>query len=45
MYNMIGALAELVAVEKQSRLEDAREMLLSRLSNYAKYEGWKSLWF
>ena len=26
-------------VEKQERLEDARELLLSRLSNYAKYEG------
>lgn len=38
-YNMIGALPELVQLKKQERLEDARELLLSRLSNYAKYEG------
>ena len=38
-YNMIGAWPELVQLKKQERLEDARELLLSRLSNYAKYEG------
>ena len=33
-YNMIGAWPELVQLKKQERLEDARELLLSRLSNY-----------
>lgn len=38
-YNMIGAWPELVLLKKQDRLEDAREALLHRLSNYSKYEG------
>ncbi|MGX7195887.1 NYN domain-containing protein [Enterococcus olivae] len=38
-YNMIGAWPELVLLKKQDRMEDAREALLQRLSNYAKYEG------
>ncbi|GCF94200.1 DNA-binding protein [Enterococcus florum] len=38
-YNMIGAWPELSLLKKQDRLEDAREALLQRLSNYAKYEG------
>lgn len=38
-YNMIGAWPELVVLKKQDRLEEAREDLLNRLSNYAKYEG------
>lgn len=38
-YNMIGAWPELVALKKQDKMEDAREALLNRLSNYAKYEG------
>lgn len=38
-YNMIGAWPELVQLKKQDLLEDAREALLNRLSNYAKYEG------
>lgn len=38
-YNMIGAWLELVTLKNQDRLEDARENLLQRLSNYAKYEG------
>lgn len=38
-YNMIGAWPELVTLKNQDRLEDARENLLQRLSNYAKYEG------
>lgn len=38
-YNMIGAWPELAQLKKQERLEDAREALLQRLSNYAKYEG------
>lgn len=38
-YNMIGSWPELVLLKKQDRLEDARESLLNRLSNYAKYEG------
>lgn len=38
-YNMIGAWPELVVLKKQGRLEEAREDLLNRLSNYAKYEG------
>lgn len=37
-YNMIGAWPELVQLKKQDLLEDAREALLNRLSNYAKYE-------
>lgn len=38
-YNMIGAWPELVLLKKRDRMEDAREALLQRLSNYAKYEG------
>ncbi|MGX7199532.1 NYN domain-containing protein [Enterococcus nangangensis] len=38
-YNMIGAWPELVKLKNQDRLEDAREGLLHRLSNYAKFEG------
>lgn len=38
-YNMIGAWPELVVLKNQERMEDARETLLQRLSNYAKYEG------
>lgn len=38
-YNMIGAWPELVRFKNQDNLEDARELLLQRLSNYAKYEG------
>ena len=38
-YNMIGAWPELAVLKKQDRLEEAREDLLNRLSNYAKYEG------
>ena len=37
-YNMIGAWPELAVLKNQDRLEDAREALLRRLSNYAKYE-------
>jgi len=40
-YNMISAWPELVLLKNQDRLEDAREALLNRLSNYAKYEGLK----
>ncbi|WP_430610553.1 NYN domain-containing protein [Enterococcus sp. DIV0876] len=40
-YNMIGAWPELVLLKNQDRLEDAREALLNRLSNYSKYEGLK----
>lgn len=38
-YNMIGSWPELVQLKQQQRLEDAREILLQRLSNYAKYEA------
>ncbi|MFV0559935.1 MAG: NYN domain-containing protein [Enterococcus sp.] len=38
-YNMIGAWPELVLLKKQDKLEDAREHLLNRLSNFSKYEG------
>ncbi|MEG3032065.1 MAG: NYN domain-containing protein, partial [Enterococcus sp.] len=38
-YNMIGAWPELVSLKNAEKLEDARETLLSLLSNYAKYEG------
>lgn len=38
-YNMIGAWPELVTLKKQDRMEEARDDLLNRLSNYAKYEG------
>ncbi|MBO0423135.1 DNA-binding protein [Enterococcus plantarum] len=38
-YNMIGSWPELVQLKNQNKLEDAREVLLQRLSNYAKYEG------
>lgn len=38
-YNMIGAWPELARLKNQNKLEDAREALLHRLSNYAKYEG------
>lgn len=38
-YNMIGSWPELVQLKNQGKLEDAREALLQRLSNYAKYEN------
>lgn len=38
-YNMIGAWPELAQLKKQDQLEAARDLLLNRLSNYAKYEG------
>ncbi|MHC5269320.1 NYN domain-containing protein [Enterococcus sp. LJL98] len=38
-YNMIGFWPELVRLKNQDRLEDARDLLLKRLSSYAKYEG------
>ncbi|MGG5329850.1 NYN domain-containing protein [Enterococcus sp. AZ163] len=38
-YNMIGAWPELSTLKKQDHLEEAREELLNRLSNYAKYQG------
>ncbi|EPH98435.1 hypothetical protein D920_01558 [Enterococcus faecalis 13-SD-W-01] len=38
-YNMIGSWPELVLLKKKEKLEEAREALLQRLSNYAKYEG------
>ena len=38
-YNMIGAWPELATLKNQDHLEDAREALLQRLSNYAKYEN------
>ncbi|MDR0921046.1 MAG: NYN domain-containing protein [Lactobacillales bacterium] len=37
-YNMIGSWPNLVALKKQDKLEDARELLLHELSNYAKFE-------
>jgi len=37
-YNMIGSWPELVKLKNQNKLEDARELLLHRLSNYGKYE-------
>lgn len=37
-YNMIGSWPELVQLRNQNKLEDAREALLQRLSNYSKYE-------
>lgn len=37
-YNMIGAWPELVVLKKKDLLEDAREMLLRELSEYAKYK-------
>ncbi|ASZ08545.1 MULTISPECIES: NYN domain-containing protein [Enterococcus] len=38
-YNMIGSWPELVLLKKQDKMADAREALLHRLSNYAKFEG------
>ncbi|MFC0233784.1 NYN domain-containing protein [Vagococcus entomophilus] len=38
-YNMIGAWPDLVKLKNQDNLEDARDLLLSHLANYAKYEG------
>lgn len=38
-YNMIGFWPELIRLKNQDRLEDARDLLLKRLSSYAKYEG------
>ena len=36
---MIGSWPELVRLKNQNNLEDAREVLLNRLSNYGKYEA------
>ncbi|WP_314065058.1 NYN domain-containing protein [uncultured Vagococcus sp.] len=38
-YNMIGAWQELTLLKNQEKLGDARDLLLFKLSNYAKYEG------
>lgn len=38
-YNMVGAWPELILLKKENRLEDARELLLHRLSNYGTYES------
>lgn len=38
-YDMIGAWPELAVLKNQDRMEEAREDLLTRLSNMAKYEG------
>lgn len=38
-YNMIGAWPELTLLKNQEKLGDARDLLLFKLSNYAKYEG------
>lgn len=38
-YNMIGAWPELNQLKNQEKLADARDLLLFKLSNYAKYEG------
>lgn len=38
-YNMIGSWPELVQLKKQEKLADARDLLLAKLSNYAKYQG------
>ena len=42
-YNMIGAWPELTALKNQDRLEEAREALLFRLSNFAKYQGLETI--
>lgn len=38
-YNMIGAWPELVRLKKRNELEEAREVLLRELSQYAKYKN------
>lgn len=38
-YNMIGAWPELVRLKRADKMQDARDLLLHELSNYAKYEG------
>lgn len=40
-YNMIGAWPNLVPLQRQNRIGDARDLLLDILSNYAKYTGMK----
>lgn len=42
-YNMIGSWPALVKLKNQEKLEDARDLLLATLSNYAKYEGIEAL--
>lgn len=42
-YNMIGYWPELALLKKQDKLEDARDALLHRLSNYAKFEGLETI--
>ncbi len=42
-YNMIGAWPELQGLKKKELLEEAREALLKRLSNYAKYESLETI--
>lgn len=38
-YNMIGAWPTLVTLKRQDEMQNARDLLLHELSNYAKYEG------
>lgn len=37
-YNMIGSWPELVRLKRADKMQDARDLLLHELSNYAKYE-------
>lgn len=37
-YNMIGAWPEFVRLKRANKMQDARDLLLHELSNYAKYE-------
>lgn len=38
-YNMIGSWPNLVPLKQQDRMEDARELLLREMSNFAKYRN------
>ncbi len=42
-YNMVGAWPELVKLKNQDKLEDARDTLLTQLSEYTKYEGLETM--
>lgn len=42
-YNMIGSWPQLIALKKQDKMEDARDLLLRELSDYSKYKNIRTI--